>query len=425
MSLFAADLDRELTYELVEQFLRLGDPEQDRPQESPLLDYKETVPADLGDVVCAFANTYGGLVMLGVKEKQGHPLAIPEAIIGISAGPGEIRQKIVNMILSSVQPRPRFSVGIVALPATEGKFVAVVRVEEGEETPYMWVGRNRISVRVEDSNRAASLEQVKDLVARGGRASIGASQSALLAGDMFVMERSPTGEVRSGSSHQVVWVPNRPISIRLDRRTERDFVGLIRGYFKGDVKEAPHLDVATRTAAHTDVEARNPERDYHRKWRLMGNGIVGFISKIGYLIPEGFPGAGKGRVDEFGRWVADAISLVHLARDIAKAFEYYGSGTLRDKLELHTVGTITLKLTMPGPGYEGSDAMVGINPPVPLPNLGLPSIVDQPISPFSLIADDEIVDLLATCFLHHVRSLGGVADWNKLREQVKQLLTNL
>ena len=161
------------------------------------------------------------------------------------------------------------------------------------------------------------------------------------------------------------------------------------------------------------------------QWRLMGNGAVGFISKIGYLIPEGFPGAGKGRVDEFGRWVADTISLFHLARDIAKALGYYGSGTLRDKLELHTAGTITLKLTMPGPGYEGSDAMVGISPPVPLPNLALPSIVDQPISPFSLIADDDIVDLVATCFLHHVRSLGGIADWNKLREQVKQLLTNL
>ncbi len=425
MSLFTADLDRELTYDRIEQFLRLGEPEQERPQESPLLDYKETVPSDLGDVVCAFANTYGGLVILGVKEKQGHPLAIPEAIIGISAGPGEIKQKLVNIILSSVQPRPRFSVGIVALPATEGKLVAVVRVEEGEDTPYMWVGRNRISVRVEDSNRAASLEQVKDLVERASRASRGASESVLTAGDLYVMERSPSGEARSGSSHQLVWVPNRPISIRLDRRTERDFVSLIRRYFKGDVKEAPDLDVAARTAAHTDVEARNSERDYHRKWRLMGNGAVGFISKIGYLIPEGFPGAGKGRIDEFGRWLADTISLFRLARDIAKALGYYGSGTLRDKLELHTAGSITLKLTMPGSGYEGSDAMVGISPPVSLPNLALPSIVDQPISAFSLIADDDIVDLVATCFLHHVRSLGGIADWNKLREQVKQLLANL
>jgi len=425
MSLFTADLDRELTYDRIEQFLRLVDPEQDRPQESPVLDYKENLPSDLADLLCAFSNTYGGVVVLGVKEKQGHPLAIPEAIIGIPAGAGEIKQRIVNMILTGVQPRPRFSIGVVSLPSATDRFVAVVRVEEGDNTPYMWVGKNRIPVRVEDSNRAASLEQVKGLVERGRRASIGASEGALSAGDLFVLERFPSGEARSGCSHQLVWAPNRPMSIRLDRRTERDFAASIKRYFKGDIREASLLDLAARTAAHTDVEARNPERDYHRKWRLMSNGVVGFISKIGYLIPQGFPGAGKGRVDEFGRWVADAISLVHLARDIAKAFEYYGSGTLRDKLELHTVGTITLKLTMPGPDYEGSDTMVGVSLPTPLPNLALPSILDRPVAPFSLMGDDDTVDLITTCFLHHVRSLGGIADWNKLREQAKHLLTNL
>lgn len=424
MALFTVDLDRELTYDLVEQFLRFGDPEQDRPQESPVLDYNENLPSDLADVVCAFSNTYGGLIILGVKEKQG-PLAIPEAVVGIPAGPGEIKQKIVNMILSSVQPRPRFSVGVVAVPSATDRFVAVVRVEEGEETPYMWLGKSRISVRVEDSNRAASLEQVKDLVARGSRASRGASESVLAAGDLYVMERFPSGEARSGSSHQLVWAPARPISIRLDRRIERDFVVAIKRHFKGDVREAPLLDVAARTAAYTDVEARNPERDYHRKWRLMTNGAAGFISKIGYLLPEGHPGGGKSRVDEFGRCVADTISFIHLAQDIARAFDYYGSATLRDMLELHTAGIITLKLTMPGPDYEGSDAMVGVSLPSPLPNLALPSLVDQPVAHFSLMGDDDTADLITTCFLHHVRSLGGIADWSKLSEQVKHLLTNL
>ncbi len=74
--------------------------------------------------------------MLGVKEDKQHSLAIPDTVPGLSGTTEAIKGRIVNILSTTVTPRPTFSVGIVPAHQPPNTFVAVIRVAEGMEPPY-------------------------------------------------------------------------------------------------------------------------------------------------------------------------------------------------------------------------------------------------------------------------------------------------
>src|SRR3979490_2834406 len=60
-------------YRLIHEFTSMERPSGDRPREGYLLDYKEDVSDRFLRSVAAFANTFGGLLIVGVTEKDGRP----------------------------------------------------------------------------------------------------------------------------------------------------------------------------------------------------------------------------------------------------------------------------------------------------------------------------------------------------------------
>src|ERR1035438_3493272 len=108
MNLFSADLDR-ITFADIEDFLGLKGPVEHRPPEGLRIDYKLKEPADFPEAVAAFANTFGGLLFIGVgtvdpvtKQKHNVPLSLPgETFTG-----GDIKARITGKILAQVTPRP-------------------------------------------------------------------------------------------------------------------------------------------------------------------------------------------------------------------------------------------------------------------------------------------------------------------------------
>jgi len=59
-----------LSFQDVDEFLGLSLPTDKRLPESSRIDYKQDLPGDLGDDVAALANTYGGLIFLGIKSDR-------------------------------------------------------------------------------------------------------------------------------------------------------------------------------------------------------------------------------------------------------------------------------------------------------------------------------------------------------------------
>lgn len=128
-NLFLSDLSK-MSSSDVESFLALSNPADQRPTETSRLDFKESLPMDIGDAVAALSNTYGGLILIGVKSdkvKQNIPIGMPGAAnLGADA-----KARIMDLILSTVQPRPMIEdIGLAAGHVNAG-LVAVIRVREG------------------------------------------------------------------------------------------------------------------------------------------------------------------------------------------------------------------------------------------------------------------------------------------------------
>jgi len=162
-SLFSTDLEK-LTIEQVEEFCGLKMTPDNRVKEGPRVDYKQEFPQDLGKLISAFANTSGGLILIGVREEQGVPIAIE----GVELGGNDIKTQITNIANSTIDPPLIPEVGICFTKAEKSKGVVLVRVPMSHKAPHMYTksGANRICIRINDSIANADLQTIEGLYQR-------------------------------------------------------------------------------------------------------------------------------------------------------------------------------------------------------------------------------------------------------------------
>ena len=238
MDFFSADLDT-ISITALEEFLAINEPEEQRPPEGVKLDYKLKETVDLADTVAAFANTSGGLLFVGVdstRRKHNVPIAIP----GASFGGGDVKARIMGKVVSQVTPRPDVDVGVVRVSAQNSDAVAIIRVREGTYPPYQFSlsDRVRIPVRLQDTNRQASLRDIEQLF--GKRTSFAETpqervQPLLLNHPVpcFITVGGDGKEKSEFGSGYHLWGvrPRLPLRLRLDRRFDREFTEMIATCF--------------------------------------------------------------------------------------------------------------------------------------------------------------------------------------------------
>jgi hypothetical protein len=91
-------------FKAMQEFTRIDSPIDSRPREGFLLDFKE----NLGDqrflhTVASLANTFRGLVILGVSEHDGRPAGF----VGIKT-PGELKTQVASLLASNLFNCPEF-----------------------------------------------------------------------------------------------------------------------------------------------------------------------------------------------------------------------------------------------------------------------------------------------------------------------------
>lgn len=405
--LFQINLD-DLQFSDIEQFTGIERPENERPKEGVRLDFKKEIPDKIGDTVTAFANTYGGLIILGVKSDKSKQ-NIPVEITGIQ-GTKDIKPTIVNKILSTVYPRPSFSVGVSIHDKKPDNVVVVIRVDESRIAPHMYIAgqSNKISVRVEDEDRYASLQEIETLFEKSKRL---ASKDFLTRNlsDLYVSWKQNGQESRSGNHHKISLIPFDNFGIRLDRNSEQIFYDLIGIKFRKDKR----IDAENRHAEYYQVEARNMESDYHRIWRLYTSGALEFISQVG----KGTP-----RQENIGDMIIDVISIVEVYKTFLEAKGFFGKTYLKHEISIAENTTLLPKTPPSMDDNCDYDTMNGIS----LKR----DTVNKYVGPnkheisreldFSTIEDPE--EMIAENFLEHLRMLfQGSIDFEKLLENVKGL----
>jgi len=119
-----------ITYRDIETFCIQRLPEGVR------LDYKLEIPNDLAKVIAAFANTLGGLIVLGVEADKTTNTPTWPSTKGMRKGPG-IEERITAICRDNIYPpvRPQIS-PIIDNPHAAGTALAVLRVDESLEAPH-------------------------------------------------------------------------------------------------------------------------------------------------------------------------------------------------------------------------------------------------------------------------------------------------
>lgn len=114
-----------------------------RNGESASVEFKETLNKDISKAVCAFANTKGGRILIGVKD-DGTP-------IGVN---GSRDSQEISDQLQKLRPMPRFL--IEEIPIAKTKIISI----EVEESTTLISSNNTVYIRVGTNNYPLSIDEV-------------------------------------------------------------------------------------------------------------------------------------------------------------------------------------------------------------------------------------------------------------------------
>jgi len=134
-----------ITFEDVVSFCKEQNPE------SINLDYKKDFPRDLEKTISAFANTMGGLIIIGVEDEDSKP-KLP--VTGLKYQEG-YRERVNSIILGNIYP-PVFP-EIQVCPPIQNKTFVVIRVPQSNMTPHYIRHRTKAYVRTDDITHPETL----------------------------------------------------------------------------------------------------------------------------------------------------------------------------------------------------------------------------------------------------------------------------
>ena len=110
--------------------------------------------------VSAYSNKDGGVILFGIEDET-------DEVVGIE-NPKRTTEVISELIKSKMDPIPTFSLEIYSI---DEKVIVCLRIKEGEETPYYYIGDgNRVAfVRVGNETVVADWLQLKQLFLKGAK----------------------------------------------------------------------------------------------------------------------------------------------------------------------------------------------------------------------------------------------------------------
>jgi hypothetical protein len=149
-----------ITIQDIEQFLQSG------VKEGTLLDFKEQFPNKLEKTISSMANTFGGIILIGVEETTTGGGMVP--IKGLPLKPG-LRETVIQIGINSIYPPLIPEVRVVEFksdPALDvpDHAVVVIRVHESETGGHAVEQRTMVYVRadnVSDRLRKATVEEIE------------------------------------------------------------------------------------------------------------------------------------------------------------------------------------------------------------------------------------------------------------------------
>lgn len=141
----------------------------EKRREGEILDYKQSWPQDLSKVMAAMANTYGGVILVGVSEEG--RTGLPDQIVGVPVERGidTLRQKVVSLAYQAIYPPVIPEVEAYEIADEPDYAVVVIRIAQSDRAPHAVDGRKKIYVRVDSQSqphlyRLATIDEIEWLL---------------------------------------------------------------------------------------------------------------------------------------------------------------------------------------------------------------------------------------------------------------------
>jgi len=147
-------------YHAIEKFIDISALQTDRQAEGYSVDFKEEWGDKSLRVIASFANTFGGIIVVGVSELSGRA----NEIIGVTTR-AELKTKIAGSISVNISPIPAYDIAECGLPGDSSKRLAVIRVRAANRLHYLLKkGEQPIYVRNVDQSIPALASELRALI---------------------------------------------------------------------------------------------------------------------------------------------------------------------------------------------------------------------------------------------------------------------
>ncbi|MBZ5725832.1 MAG: ATP-binding protein [Acidobacteriia bacterium] len=279
-------------YAAVEAFTRATASPTDRTQEGYLLDFKATWSDSALRTVAAFANTFGGLLLVGVSETGGRA----DQLVGLAAQRQELKTSIASSIASNISPTPPYEIRDVAFQDGSGRHLCIVRVRKGNSLYLITKkGEQPVYIRNEDESRPADAARLQALLATrwvpGQAPAEPATKPTIGTQNLYVtlaQQGAAQGtRVRSKTFLLIRLTPEESLPVRLDLTVEQKLFSIVRSTYP---ELAANVDDRDRSLGASFTEYRLRDwyqityleawRDYEIRWAIDSSGELHFVTQV-------------------------------------------------------------------------------------------------------------------------------------------------
>jgi hypothetical protein len=256
-SLFTLEKSK-ISYQEVKSFCEQQIPEGLR------IEYKKDFPENEGfaRTICAFANTAGGILLIGVEADKKRN--VPVDVQGIPMRKG-LEEKVVDICLSHILPRIVPDIKVCPFKSNDDseRVILFVRVESSYAAPhYLWHSKE-VLVRVDNKNDRADLQTIEDLIKRRERI-----REQSTSGSFTPWWNSKLITVEDPVFETVVFMPvfAKENIVQFSKENDTSLFGM--------AKEVMNLEELIPYPKHIELESKNSEGKKRRFCRIDSDGRV-------------------------------------------------------------------------------------------------------------------------------------------------------
>jgi hypothetical protein len=298
-----------------------------QPNESNRHDFKLVWTHDAVTHVAAFANTFGGLLVVGVDKGKNATQAVLAGVTSTS----EIMTGIASAIATNISPTPSYDIMECYKPGETNKRFCVVRVRS-DSILYLVTkkGSPPVWIRNADQTISADAAQLRRLIDRERQAEQNTServisQAGKIADEMFIGYNYPEGPNwsvsgwnRSDNYLKLAVLPAERRLIPLDVCQEDKFVRLVHHQYQRISRclgTNVAYDARNRDADFFEYRWYHAKLKYEQRWRTTDDLVVAHATQL----------------NEDSKWslldvVMYSILLLKIAAQWWTSFNYFGDG---------------------------------------------------------------------------------------------------